>query len=224
MQRLRNFGIAIVALTISWLAVGCKTSPRESPSKQADRMQEISAATQVEVVAPERTKNQIVELAWRIAESDNLSDPDSLFRQTLAINSFNLTKESWGVLASAGGESREEEVQNLPNGIRGFFYFHRIDLNGPDGRRYLIFSIDSKKSCVTLEDVAASFGKNFWPQPHLPPPASPSLPAPDHKPGATYGISYKSPHFFMKDSIEIVNFTFEYQECVSSISIQRALR
>jgi len=220
MKRVRR--LEPVLLVAAAAVAGCGAPPvaqaPKAPAAKAMSCTERSAAARP-------PKNPIVELAWCIAETDNLYDPDHLFHETLGIRDYGTSEGiTWGVKAGAGANKNKD----LPKGIGDFFFTRKSPkgLNEP-GNRYLSFDVDPRKSCVRMADIAATFGEDYWlsavpisvPAPALAG-ASPSLQ--ELKPNP-YGIFYKSPRLFMRDASGSVNFDFRYGECVVHIDLQRSL-
>ena len=211
-------------LLITFFAIaGCVNPQVSSPSKgNASRVDASSCTERSAAAGP--PKNAIVELAWCIAETDNLYDPDHLFHKTLGIKDYGIAEVPFGVRAFAGGN--HENFDRLPVGILGFQYMrNNPEVPQTNGDRYLSFGIDLKKSCVKLEDVFATFGRDFEVSPvpiKVPSPAVPGTSvgtAP--KISSIFGVFYKSPGVFIDDSSAFVQFTFDYFECANHISIQR---
>ncbi|MFZ3121501.1 MAG: hypothetical protein WA159_24650 [Variovorax sp.] len=167
-----------------------------------------------------------MELAWCIAETDDLYDPGHLFNGTLAIKHYSTSEGiTWGVQAGSRGSN---DFQHLPKGVIGFL-FQRKDpkeLNEA-GRRRFGFSIDPQKSCVTQDDIFATFGRDYWISPapiKVPGVAPPGSASPrTGKAIAIYGLFYKSPRLFKGDSSGAVYFDFDYYECANYVRIQRDL-
>lgn len=222
MKRLRRFKPAL--LVIATAVTGCGTPPAMRPSEA--NTPPVKAMSCTEKSASARPpKNPIVELAWCIAETDDLYDPDHLFYETLGIKNYGASEGiTWGVQAAAG----TSESRHLPNGIGDFFFQRKSPkgLNEP-GSRYLSFDINPQKSCLRMADIAATFGEDFWlsaipisvPAPALAG-ASPTLQKPKLNP---YGIFYKSPRLFMRDASGAVSFYFQYGECAVQVTLQRGL-
>jgi hypothetical protein len=104
-------------------------------------------------------KHPIVELAWCIAETDELYDPDHLFHETLGIKNYSTSEGiNWGLQAGANGK----ENAKLPGGVR--FLFMRKTPKGPNepGDRYLSISMDYRNACVRMKDIAPTFGEYSW--------------------------------------------------------------
>lgn len=170
-------------------------------------------------------KHPIVELAWCIAETDELFDPDHLFRETLGISNYKTSEGiTWGI--KTGGDP--DQNANLPKGIRYFTFLRRTPKgNGEPGNRNFSIDLEPKDSCVRMSDVVATFGVDSWltaipiaiPSPAVTGGAASSL----KKELNPYGIFYKSPRFFRRDISGSVSFFFRNQECVDYISLQRDL-
>lgn len=213
-------------LVLAPLAVLCAAcnAPNIAPDwMPTDFGSNVSCAEQSTQAKP--PKNALVELAWCIAHSDDLTNADHLFHQTLEIASFSRSEGiRWGV--QAGVRTDREPNSRLPAGIVGFLY-QRVDPTSvyPRGRRYLDFGINRKVSCVTREDVFATFGRDFSrpPEPPVAPAplqagASPPTPAP--KQHDIYAAEFRSPRLFSGDPNGSVTFRFDYKECAEHVAIQ----
>ena len=222
MKRLRRF--KPVLLVIAAGVAGCGAPPVMQPSQAiAPTVKAMSCTERSASARP--PKNPIVELAWCIAETDDLYDPDHLFHETLGIKNYGTSEGiTWGVQAAAGTNER----RHLPQGI-GDFFFQRKSPKGVSepGSRYLSFDINPQKSCVRMTDIAATFGEDFWLSAipiSVPSPAvtgtSPSIQKPKLNP---YGIFYRSPRLFMKDASGAASFYFRHDECVVQVTLQRGL-
>ena len=226
MKRLLKLKIAL--LTMAAIA-GCGSPPSlqemESAPLQVNASPSAVPLSCVERSAAARPpKHPIVELVWCIAETDELYDPDHLFHETLGIKNYSTSEGiNWGLQAGANGK----ENAKLPGGVR--FLFMRKTPKGPNepGDRYLSISMDYRNACVRMKDIAPTFGEYSWsmavpiiiPSPALLGASSPSLKSKVNP----YGIFFKSPRLFMNDASGSVSFTFNYEECVSHVSIQRDL-
>lgn len=170
-------------------------------------------------------KHPIVELAWCIAETDELYDPDHLFHENLGIAKYGVSEGvTWGIQVGANAK----ENSRLPEGIRAFI-FMRKNPKGIDqpGDRYLSFELNPKDFCVRITDVEATFGTDSWLSAvplAIPAPKSDNISlAPLKNKKNPYGVFYKSPRLFMRDVSGQVSFYFAYEECVRNIAIQSSL-
>jgi hypothetical protein len=169
-------------------------------------------------------KHPIVELAWCIAETDELFDPDHLFHDTLGIEKYTTSEGiTWGL--KTGGDPNKNV--KLPKGIR-YFTFQRTSPKGNSepGLRNLLIDLDYQKVCVKMPDVKATFGDDSWLSPiqvSAPAPANKNFPFASREISGPADIFYKSPRLFMRDISGSVSFDFRNNECVEHISIQRAL-
>jgi hypothetical protein len=170
-------------------------------------------------------KNPVVELVWCIAETDELYDPNHLFRQTLGVAKYSVREVvAGGVRASSDGENNIY----LPRGMSSLNFIRR-DPKGPHepGNRNFYIETNHNDVCITMEEVKATFGENWWLSPipiAVPIGAVGGAPSPSLKEKLNpYGIFFKSPKLFMGDVSGSVDFEFEYQKCVRHISVQRRL-
>jgi hypothetical protein len=227
MKRLLKLKIAL--LTMAAIA-GCGSPPSlqemESAPLQVNGSPSAVALSCVERSAAARPpKHPIVELAWCIAETDELFDPDHLFHDTLGIEKYTTSEGiTWGL--KTGGDPNQNV--KLPKGIRYFSFLRKIPkANSELGKRDFSIQLESKNSCVRMSDVMATFGADSWLTAvpiAIPSPAtavgSPSFVKRESNP---YGIFYKSPRLFMRDASGSVSFFFRNEECVEYISLQRDL-
>ncbi|MFZ3121503.1 MAG: hypothetical protein WA159_24660 [Variovorax sp.] len=170
-----------------------------------------------------------MELVWCIAETDDLYDPDHLFHETLGIKNYRrLESVGSAIQALAGGRFHADEIRHLPTGLSGFFYTRSIPTTPETpGRRYLSLSVDPEKSCIRMEDIFATFGRDYRLSPVPIRVPSPTLPgtSPSHEPQKLnpYGVSYQSARLFGGHPSGYVSFRFDYGECVLDINLQRNL-
>ncbi|SDJ06821.1 hypothetical protein [Variovorax sp. OV700] len=224
MKQLRAFKALLLALAAAVSVAGCGVLPGGSNFNSST-----TASCAVQSAEARPPKHPIVELAWCIARTDDLSDPNRLFHETLEIKNDRDYSESrnvpWRISAGAGNA---EELQHLPAGVSNFYYT-RADDDRPriGGKRYFSFAVDIRKSCVTLADVIATFGDGFTVSPHrtvAPAVALPGVvPSPPFQTGKLQGIFYVTPRFFKGPSNGRVEFDFSYYECVGRITVQRDL-
>ena len=224
MKQLHAFKAVLLALATAVSVAGCGVLPGVSNSNSST-----AASCAVQSAEARAPKHPIVELAWCIARTDDLSDPNRLFHETLEIKNDRDYSGSrnvpWRISAGAG---KAEDLQHLPAGVSNFYYT-RADDDRPriGGERYLSFAVDIRKSCVTLADVVATFGDGFTVPPHrtvAPAVASPGVvPSPPFQTGKLQGIFYVTPRFFKGPRNGRVEFDFSYYECVGRITVQRDL-
>jgi hypothetical protein len=226
MKRLRDVELILLAAIA---IAGCSAIPGTQTAEV------VPSASAAPLVMPAKScversadavppKNPIVELAWCIAETDELYDSDHLFKETLGIKKYGISEGIvWGVQAGAYGK----ENPKLPKGVS--FLFMRKDPKGPNdpGNRYLSIDIDHQKFCVRRADIAATFGEDSWLS-AVPVfvfgsvTASKTLSISKEKKNP-YGIFFKSPRLFMRDASGSVDFFFQYGECITHLAIQRNL-
>jgi hypothetical protein len=221
-EQLQAIKAALLALVMAVSVAACGVLPRVSNFNS-------SAATSCAVQSAEARppKHPSVELAACIARTDDLSDPDRLFHETLGIKNdrnYGASKNvPWGISVGEG------TAEHLPAGIESFF-FQRVDVDKftIGGKRHFTIDVASSKSCVTLADVIATFsdGYSVSPRPIVAPaPALPGVvPSPPAQTGKFPGIFYVAPRFFKGASNGRVHFDFGYYECARRINVQRDLK
>ncbi|MDP9931270.1 hypothetical protein [Variovorax paradoxus] len=225
MKQLRAFKALLLALAAAVSVAGCGVLPGGSNFNSST-----TASCAVQSAKARPPKHPIVELAWCIARTDDLSDPNRLFHETLKIKNDRDDSESRNVprRIPAGAEAEAEELRHLPAGVSNFYYT-RADDDRPrfGGKRYFSFAVDIRKSCVTLADVIATFGDGFTVSPHrtvAPAVALPGVvPTPPFQTGKLQGIFYVTPRFFKGPRNGRIEFDFSYYECVGGITVQRDL-
>jgi hypothetical protein len=220
-EQLHAIKATLLALVMAVSVAGCGVLPGVSSSNP-------STATSCAVQSAEARplKHPIVELAACIARTDDLSDPDRLFHETLGIkndHNYGASKNvPWGISVAEG------TAEHLPEGIRWFF-FQRVDVEKLTigGKRHFTIDVAPSKSCVTLADVVATFGDGYAVSPHpviAPAPALPgATPAFPAKTGKFPGVYYLAPRLFKGPSNGRVHFEFDYYECANRINVQRDL-
>ncbi len=224
MKQLHAFKAVLLALATAVSVAGCGVLPGVSNFNSST-----AASCAVQSAESRPPKHPIVELAWCIARTDDLSDPNRLFHETLKTKNDRDDSESRNVPRRITAGAEAEELQHLPAGV-GNFYYTRADDDRPrfGGKRYFSFDVDIRKSCVTLADVIATFGDGFTVSPHrtvAPAVALPGVvPTPPFQTGKLQGIFYVTPRFFKRPSNGRVEFDFSYYECVGRITVQRDLR
>ena len=225
MKQLHAFKAVLLALATAVSVAGCGVLPGGSNFNSST-----TASCAVQSAKARPPKHPIVELAWCIARTDDLSDPNRLFHETLKIKNDPDDSESRNVprRIPAGAEAEAEELRHLPAGVSNFYYT-RADDDRPrfGGKRYFSFAVDIRKSCVTLADVIATFGDGFTVSPHrtvAPAVALPGVvPTPPFQTGKLQGIFYVTPRFFKGPRNGRIEFDFSYYECVGGITVQRDL-
>jgi len=225
MKQLRAFKALLLALAAAVSVAGCGVLPGGSNFNSST-----TASCAVQSAKARPPKHPIVELAWCIARTDDLSDQNRLFHETLKIKNDPDDSESRNVprRIPAGAEAEAEELRHLPAGVSNFYYT-RADDDRPrfGGKRYFSFAVDIRKSCVTLADVIATFGDGFTVSPHrtvAPAVALPGVvPTPPFQTGKLQGIFYVTPRFFKGPRNGRIEFDFSYYECVGGITVQRDL-
>jgi hypothetical protein len=228
MKRLRDVGsILLAAIAIAGCSVISGTQTAEVvPSASAVPLAMPAKSCIERSASTLPPKHPIVELAWCIAETDDLYDPDKLFRKTLKIDNYKIFKQDIGIRAF--NLENSQQFKCLVDGVAGFEYTRTLpeEVDRP-GNRYLSFNVDSKKACVKMSDVEATFGKDYWfsavPIAVSNSAAKSMAMSALNKNSNPYGVSYKSPRLFMGDVNGAVNFDYEYKECIRSINIQRRL-
>lgn len=225
MAQWHPFKARLLAGAAALSIAGCGVVPEASNSSTATAG---SCAVQSAKARP--PKHPIVELAACIARTDDLLDPDRLFRQTLGIKKDRHYGGSDEVARGiAIGVNEAEAIQRLPEGIRSlFFQSIAVGKSTIGGRRELTINVVTSKSCVTLADVVATFGNGYAVSPHpvvAPAPALPGvisfLPA---KTGKFPGVYYMAQRLFNGPINGTVHFDFDYDECVRRIYVQRDLK
>ncbi|QGW84645.1 hypothetical protein [Variovorax paradoxus] len=223
MKQLHVFKAVLLALAMAVSVAGCGVLPGVSNFNSST-----AASCAVQSAEARPPKHPIIELAWCIARTDDLSDPNRLFHETLEIKNGRNYSESRNAPRRIPAGVEAEELQHLPAGV-GNFYYTRADDDRPKfgGKRYFSFAVDIRKSCVTLADVIATFGDGFTVSPHrtvAPAVALPGVvPTPPFQTGKLQGIFYVTPRFFKGPRNGRIEFDFSYYECVGGITVQRDL-
>ena len=223
MKQSRRFTPAI--LIVAAAIAGCSAPPiAQAPKASTPAATPVSCTERSAAARP--PKNPIVELAWCIAETDNLYDPDHLFHETLGLKDYGTAEVPWGTRAFAG--DKREQFDHLPVGILGFEYTRKSpEAHQAYGDRYFSFELDPKKACVRMEDIFATFGQDFrLSQVPISVPSPASNPVPNSTEQIErnpYGISYRTPALFRSDSRGSVNFDFRHETCLLHVDLQRSV-
>lgn len=222
MAQWHPFKARLLAGVTALSLAGCGVLPEASNSSTA--MAGSCAVQSAEVQAP---KHPIVELAACIARTDDLTDPDRLFHETLEIKNdrnYGASKNvPWGISVGA------KTGKHLPSGIELFFY-QRVDVDKftIGGKRHFTIDVRPAQSCVTLSDVIATFGDGYRVSPRPVVAPAPDMPSvispPPSKTGKFPGVYYVAPRLFKGPNNGRVHFEFDYYECANRINVQRDLR
>lgn len=224
MAQWHPFKARLLAGAAALSIAGCGVVPEASNSSTATAG---SCAVQSAKARP--PKHPIVELAACIARTDDLSEPDRLFHETLGIKNYGeVGRTSWGIQAGVGRRSQSGEMQHLTNGVDGFL-LQRVDVEKftIGGKRHLSIDMDRAVACVTLRDVISTFGDDYAVSPHpviAPSPASPAvISTRPSRIDKVPGVYYSTQRLFKGSGNGRVHFDFGYDECARRISVQRDL-
>ncbi|MBS0339872.1 MAG: hypothetical protein JSS56_05065 [Proteobacteria bacterium] len=215
--------IAILPLlAAAGIGVGCATSKEAAPAEIA----QISCIERAAVT--QSPGHPLLELTKCIVATDDMTDPDHLYKQVLRINDYSKVSQKWGLQVFS--DSRNLNFNSLPIGIKFIDYTksNRDEKYHP-GRRRLHMGLKKDQSCVSLDQATDIFGENFKfiPDLAIPNPASPNLqnktPTPWQRETNIYGVEFFAPDNSKGDFITIL-LIFGYQKCALDISIVRNTR
>ena len=222
MRSLKKWIAICPLLAAAAINAGCAAS-EEAPALDGSPSDVAQASCVERAAATQPPRHPLLELTKCIVETDDMSDPDRLYGQTLRITGYSKVPQKWGlqVFSSAGKSS----FDSLPIGL----YFVDYTINNRDekhypGRRYLHLSMKNDQTCIKLENATPTFGERFEYVLDL------AIPAPASSESATtasdrwkqqtdiYGIKFTNQS---KGDSTLVSIIFSYQTCAIDINIFR---